>query len=1045
MFKEITQQTGYDVVYALDNLDEKGVISVTFRDAPLEEVLEVCLKGLPVTYVIKDKTILIKKWEQPAYDSSKVGGFAEIVDKRQNREISGTVVDQDGQALAGVSIQLKGTAIRTSTDQNGFYTLRFPEGDSVTLIFSSVGFASQEIIVDEQENLNVELVETVSNLDEVVVVGYGTQKRGDITGSIASLSADRLEGISNASLTQAIQGGIPGVSVQTTTAGAAPSESVMIRGRNSIKASNDPLVVVDGVAGSLGDVNPNDVLSVEVLKDASAAAIYGSRGSNGVILVTTKSGNSGETKLNYNGFYGMQRFANLPEMMTGEEFYQFKLEREPTSMTPSEQAVYDSGIFADWSDLVLRKGMSTNHNLSFSGGFKDTKFYISGDLLDIKGLAVNDKFKKITTRINVDTKLKNWLTIGTRTQLRYNDAGGISPILDGSQGAYTYNPLTTPLDENGNQNINPWPEYNTYSNPLMGLLADNIDESYQVVSNNYGIVDFPFARGLQYRINTGIRFGLANNATYYGRDTQRGRLVDGDASTSRGISRNIVIENIVNYNRDFGKHSVFLTGLYSFENVRNNTNSISAQGFPNDFLSWYGAQQASLIVPSYSNSETALISTMGRVNYSYDSRYLLTLTGRSDSYSGFGVKTKRGFFPSMALAWNIANEDFFKWSTIFSELKLRGSIGLNGNQAVSAYETISRLASQDVVAGSTTLPGYSPSKLGTENLGWESSRTLNIGLDFIALNNRISGDINVYKSNTFDLLLDRTISPVSAFTSITQNIGETENRGLEISLVSTNVSTPNFTWVTNGNIAFVKNKIVSLYGYMDENGNEIDDVANRWFIGQPIRVNYDYNWIGVWQLDEAAEAEARGTQPGFIKIQDVSGPDGQPDGILSPDYDRRIIGQRDPKFTWGMNNVLSYKNFRLSVFVYGMHGMTIENTLLSDAVGRTILSNTTKKNWWTPDNPTNSWYMNRLDANVQEGYTAPPYEKAGFIRLRDVSLSYDFSKNVIPNLGLGKLRVYVSGRNLHTFTKFGGLDPELTNQLDVPLQKEYTIGMNLEF
>jgi len=1045
VFDEINKQTGYNFSWSSRTVKENVRVDVKVKNVPLKNALDQVLRGLPLTYTIKDKNILLKEKEKAIIDKVKDFFFEEEKVQQDDREISGKVVDKNGQTLAGVNINVKGTDIRTSTDQNGSYTLRIPSETNATLVFSSVGFMRQEIAINQQKTLDVTLLESISNLDEIVVVGYGTQKRTDITGSVASLSVDRLEGMPNSSLSQAIQGGIPGVTVQTTSAGATPSESIMIRGRNSIKASNSPLVVVDGVAGSLNDVNPNDVLSVEVLKDASAASIYGSRGSNGVILVTTKSGKSGETQLKYNGFYAMQRFANLPRLLTGEEFYKFKLEREPTSMTPSEQEVYDSGVFADWLDLSLRKGMSTNHNLSFSGGFKNTTYYISGDLLNIKGLAVNDDYSKVTARINVDTKLKDWMTIGTRTQLGYTNAGGIAPSFDGSQGAYMYNPLTIPFDENGDQNINPWPEYVNYRNPLEGLLADNIDEGYQVITNNYVIVDFPFAKGLQYRINTGVRFGLSNDATYYGRNTQTGFRDGGSASVSRGISRDIVIENIVNYTRDFDKHHVFLTGVYSFENSRDNTNRLSAQGFPNDFLKWYGAPQAALNLPGFSNSENTLLSAMGRINYSYDSRYLLTLTGRSDGYSGFGAKTKRGFFPSMALGWNIINEDFFKWKDIFSQLKLRASIGLNGNQAVSAYETISRLASRDIVDGAITLPGYIPSKLGQNNLGWESTKTVNLGIDFGFLNNRITGDINLYKSNTTDLLLDRTISPVSAFDQITQNIGETENKGLELSLVSTNISTTNFKWETSGNIAFVKNKIVSLYGYKDENGKEIDDLANRWFIGQPIRINYGYQWIGVWQLDEAAEAEAHKTQPGYIKIRDVSGPDGVPDGILSAAYDRVIIGQRDPKYTWGMNNSFSYKNLRLSVFMYGIHGVTKENDLLNDDVGRDITQNTTKKNWWTPDNPTNDWVMNRLDANRQEGQIANAYENASFIRLRDVSLSYNFPADMLTRLGLAKFQIYVSGRNLHTFTKFGGTDPELSGQRDIPLQKEYTIGLNLGF
>lgn len=965
----------------------------------------------------------------------------------QQRQISGEVFDESNLPIPGVSVQIKGTTLGSTTDFNGAFSIMLPQDGTSILRFSYIGFKTEEIQIGNQTTLKVILKEDLQRLDEVVIVGYGVQKKSDITGSVSSLSSARLESIPNVNISQAIQGGIAGVSVQTSSAGAEPSESILIRGRNSIKASNAPLVVVDGIAAeSLNDINPNDVKSIEVLKDASAAAIYGSRGSNGVILVTTKTGASGKPKFKYSGYTGVQDFANLPRIMNGEEFYKFKMERNPSSMTPSEIEVYESGNWVSWPNLAFRgTGTTINQNLSFSGGSEATNYYISTDFLDVKGLAKNDNYQRITSRVNIETKLNNWLTFGTRTNLAYIDRGGIAATFGAGRGVYWFNPLTTPYDENGKQNVYPWPDDPFYTNPLQGILAKNIDESYQVSSNNYIDINIPFVKGLQYRVNTGIRFRFDDDAFYYGRDTNRGITSNGEASTSRLKSRNIIVENIINYKRDFAKHSLFLTGLYSFENNIVSTNKLTAKGFPNDVLSWYGAPQASLIIPDYSFRETTLLSTMGRINYSYDSRYLITLTGRSDGYSGFGKNNKQGFFPSMAFGWNVANEKFMPWKDFISQLKVRGSFGLNGNQAVSPYETISRLSPEDMVSGSTTLPGYVPSKLGTANLGWETTRTLNVGLDYGILKNRISGSVDFYKSNTYDLLLDRTVSPVVAVGSITQNIGEIENKGIEISIVSTNVKTKNFTWETSANVAFLKNKIVSLYGYKDENGKEVDDLANSWFIGKPINVNYGFNWIGVWQLDEAEEAASHKTQPGFIKIEDISGPDGVPDGKLSPMYDRKIIGQRDPKATWGMNNDFTYKNIRLNVFVYGMHGMTKENTLLSDAVGRDVRLNTTIKNWWTPDNPTNDWYMNALDANVQEGYTAAPYENAGFVRVKDITLSYDFPKDVLGALRLSKLQLYASGKNLITITDFGGLDPELNNQWDIPLQKEFSLGLNLEF
>jgi len=503
------------------------------------------------------------------------------------------------------------------------------------------------------------------------------------------------------------------------------------------------------------------------------------------------------------------------------------------------------------------------------------------------------------------------------------------------------------------------------------------------------------------------------------------------------------VENILNYNREFGKHSLFFTGVYSFENYVSSSNELDASGYPNDFLTWYSAGQAEVLSPDYGYSSNTLLSQMGRLNYSYDSRYLLTLTVRRDGFSGFGAETKWGIFPSVALGWNIANEDFFdnliSNEDLINVLKLRASYGLNGNQAIGAYSTIARMSEQNFIDGTNTMPGFRPSTLGMDNLGWESSKTMNIGLDYRLLSGRISGDLNYYITNTFDLLLDRTISSVHGITEITQNIGETKNVGFEASIVSRNIVKDNFSWTTSANFSANKNKIVSLYGVLDETGEEIDDVGSGWFIGHPIRVNYNYIWDGIWQLGEEEQAAVYNKYPGGSKVVDIN-----EDGLIDPDDDRVIQGQRDPKVIWGMNNTLTYKDFTFSFFMHGIHGITTTNALESDNVFAEVKRNTTVKNWWTEDNPTNDWIINDVNGGSLGGKNAPKYYSKDFVRIKDITLSYDFAK-LLKSVGFSKLQFYATGRNLITFTKWPGLDPELDAQRALPLQKEYVFGINLSF
>ncbi|WP_177180953.1 SusC/RagA family TonB-linked outer membrane protein [Parapedobacter koreensis] len=1020
----IQQLEKQDVQFAYNaeqlKLDQIRIADRMLEKTTVEEVLAYLLDHTDVMYEETNGFIILKRKQQPG-------------------RLVGHITDERGEPLAGASIRIVELNRSFSTDGDGYFTISLQPG-IYTVEVNYISYqrqTKQGVNVGGNGTVTVDftLRESLDALDEVVVVGYGTQRKSDITGAVASVPKDRLEMVPNLNIGQALQGTVPGVVFMQSVGGAAPSGDIMIRGRNSILASNAPLIILDGVPfnGQLMDINVNDVASIEVLKDASSAAIYGSRGANGVILVTTKKGASGQAVIAYDGKYAAQKPNMMPRYMSAEEFYQFKEIREPGKVTGSEQALYDAGAWTDWAELAIRDGSSNQHNLAVSGTINDTKYYLSGGYLKVNGQTINNSFERISSRVNVETKVAKWFTIGTNTQLTFDD-GGNAPV--SWSDLFATNPLTSAYDENGDLTIYPWPEFIDIANPLAPLNYEYFDKSFQVVANNFLQVDIPFVQGLSYRLNNGLRKRVDDSGVYRGRNTSEGLANRGSANTSRGIGDNILLENILTYQKDIGKHHIFATALYSYEENKGTVNGMEANGFPHDFLGWYAVGQADFVLPSYGYNKTVLISQMLRLNYAYDNRYLLTLTGRRDGYSGFGADNKWGLFPSVALGWNIHRESFFDQDAWVNELKLRASYGTNGNQAVAAYESISRLGEENSVTGGTSLPGYIPTKIGQGNLGWETSRTLNIGMDYGLWKGRVSGDVNLYNTHTFDLLLNRTISPVHGITSITQNIGKTDNRGVEFSVNATLIEKNDFGWMASGNVALNRNKIVSLYGELDAQGNEIDDVANAWFIGRPILVNYDFKFAGVWQLGEEAEAEQWEAQPGYAKIVDVDGSKSRTEA------DRMVIGQLDPKTTWGLTNTWTYKDIGLSVFMHGVHGITKQNALLQDASASSeVRRNVIKKNWWTPDNPTNEFYMNAV--NVQ---AAPIYENASFIRIKDITLFYNFPERLSKTLGLNRLRVYAVGRNLFTFTEWSASDPELNfGRGNAPLAKEFVFGLNIDF
>jgi TonB-linked SusC/RagA family outer membrane protein len=972
------------------------------------------------------------------------------------KTVSGAIYGIDKMPLVGATVLVQGTNNSVITNYDGLYTISVKSENDI-LLFSYLGFVTTKVAVGSQTKINVVLKEEQNQLNEVVVVGYGTQKKSDVTGAVSSVNAKTLEARPTLNIEQALQGSMAGVnvSVGSNTASGA-SNKITIRGRKSINASSDPLIVLDGIVfnGSLSDINVNDMQNVEVLKDASSAAIYGSRGANGVILLTTKKGTKdGIAKLSASTYFGVDKIYELPDMMDADTYYKRKIERfgaTSSLITPTERDVYAKGEAVDWLDLALRDGTRTEHNVSVSGGSKTAKYFLSGNFQDVKGVAVNDDFSRVSLRTNVEVDLKDWLKLGTNTFVSFSNRDGIGSTFassDGFGGAFFMSPLGRAYNPDGSLTMTPVPEDTGFRNPLEPTLYDNSDKSNSLTTNNYILINFPFAKGLSYKLNTGYTVGNTRAQTYRGLDTRTGFEVGGSADDRRIESRDWLVENILNYERTFGNHNLFITALYSAQEKNANILSINGIGFPNDVRSFYQLADAktlkTIIDPDFPPyKQENYVSEMLRVNYNYKSKYLLTATARRDGYSAFGFDTKFGLFPSMALGWNINKESFLENSKVVDLLKLRASYGVNGNQAVAAYSTLPVLSKQDYIdAAGQNLVGYRPGSLGNDDLGWETTTSLNLGVDFGLFNSRINGSVEVYSSNTTDLLLKKSIPGINGPSTILQNIGETKGRGLEVTLNTKNIVAKNFSWDSQLTFSKNENEIVNV-GLKDVNGNYIDDVASKWFIGQPIDVNYGYKMDGIWQTDQVAAAVAAGIklsdlgakQAGDVKYTDING-----DGKITT-ADRTIIGTLQPDFTIGFNNTFVYKNISLSFFLYCVEGVT-KNNLLITTNDQKLRQRAYNENYWSPTNPTNDFPENA--DRVTNSLSAQWYEDASFIRLKDVTFTYKLPQDALKKMSLDKLEFFVNAKNLFTLTDWKGIDPESDSQTDRPFSRTYNFGVRL--
>ena len=1000
----------------------------------------------------------------------------------QTRQITGKVTDATGSPLIGVSVVVKGTTQGGITDDNGTFSLQ--AANNATLVFSYVGFDAQEINVGTKNVIDILLSENAAALGELVVVGYGTQKKSQLTGAISSISARQITEMPITNVAQALQGRVAGIDVSQSGSKPGSVPTIRVRGRRSFRASNDPLYVVDGIAlsGGYEDLNPNDVQSLEILKDATATAIYGARGANGVILITTKRGSTGgkkKTTVSYDTYIGSTQALDKIRLFTGPEFAEYIRESRRGIVSGStykdaagnpvptgkSDAFADSKLFeavelngiaegrtTDYQDMILQKGFQQNHSLGVQGGNERTAFYISGSFFRDKGISYGLDYTRMSLRANIDHNINDKLKVGLSSYTMYSVRNGAN--LNPYGFTLSQNPLGKARDSLGNIIFAPTNDA-LLTNPLAEIVPGaQIDETkrYRIFNSLYA--ELKLAEGLSYRVNFGPDFTIQRAGRFVGAFTNDRKGGEALASTNDRIGFNWLLENIVNYNKAFGKHNLGLTALHSIQKDKFVSDNISVQGVPAETQGFNNLGNASTVLGVGSNLiERTINSFMGRVNYDYDGKYLLTATLRRDGASPFGVNTKYGNFPGLALGWNIANENFLKGSKWLDLLKLRVSYGAVGNQAVAPYQTQGLLSRTAYAWNTTAAFGYRPNTIGNPDLQWESSTTQNVGIDFSLFKGRVYGSIEAYKVNTTDLLLADQLPTSTGFSSVTRNVGETQNKGIELSITTVNVDKCGFKWTSD--IVFTKNNesIISLY-----NG-KVNDLGNKWFIGKPLSAFFDLKKDGIWQLGEEDKAKSYGSRVGQIKVNDNNGRDaagiltGLPDGKINAD-DRVFLGSEIPDWSGGITNRFSYKGIDLSFILYARIGQTILSGFHQNNNALAGRYQQIKVDYWTPANPTNEFPQPNKDQEFPVNNTTLIYFDGSFVKLRNINFGYTLPTSLTQKLGIESLRIFSSIQQPKIWSqyrdKYNGVDPEVnesssTNGGVTPATKVYTVGVNVKF
>ncbi len=1039
----IENQSDFRFIYESGkiNLDKK--VSIQAKGQTVETVLKRLFEQEGVQYEITENNLILINPADKKMDSSSLAKM-----QQGNRHITGVVKDNTGEPVIGANVVQKGTTNGTITDVEGRFSLDVP--DKAVLLISYIGYTPKEVLVGSQSSLIVELSEDTEALEEVVVIGYGTAKKKDLTGAITQVRAEEITKTNSPNLGSALQGKIPVDIGGVWKPGSNPT--IEIRGINSITGSNDPLWVVDGIPmqSSSVNLNPNDVQSIDILKDASASAIYGARGSNGVVIVTTKRAEAGESsiKASYSGWVGFDKAAEKPNFMSADEFVDYKRRALANAgQDNSDAAMFDdvelnswkNRTFTDWFDEVWGgTAFATNHNLTVSAASKKTATMLSLGYLDQGSLVDNAGYKRFNVNFNNTFKFSERLKLTTAILGSYskNDA-----LPDYIYHIYQLSPLAPVRDEKGDLKLYPTPNESLVTNPLCEIQNNqNTTEEYGVIGS--AALDWNIWDGLSYKFSVGVDFTDTNKGIYQGSETRERSGGAHAASFDSRTRLSSVIDNILSYNKEINSnHRIGAMAAFNVEQFQEKSVYLKGTDMYYDGL-YYNLESASTILDKNTKlSEWGIMSFMGRINYTLLERYLFTLTYRYDGSSRLSDKNKWAGFPSMSVAWRLSEESFLSGAKakFLDNLKLRLSWGNTGNTNVDPYETLGKLSKTYYSWNESAAIGTIPTGIPNPDLKWEKTEEYNLGLDFGLFNSRLTGAIDLYHRTTKDLILKRKLPVTSGFSEIFQNIGSTRNKGVEIVLNGDIIRNSDFRW--NMGITFLKNKneILDLYG------DKKDDVGSNYFIGSPIRAYYLLDFIGVWQENEASEAARYGAKPGYPKYRDIYNKEGEEPNINLND-DRYIIG-RDPSWIGSLNTSLAYKGFDFYVSLYTRQGVKALSETHKQSNDDPVRYRGFSANYWTPENQSNSHPAPAIKGTYTELGNSDYFVKdVSFVRISNISLGYTLPQSFIQRFKMENAKVYININNPFVFTPFDGQDPQVgTDKRSYPAVTSYQLGINLNF